>query len=71
MIEVDYNPSPLAPLIEIDINLSPLALNHLVDPLPFNMAEEMICDTHALPFMVGKLRDNRDLRRQAKLLTQI
>ncbi|KIJ91341.1 hypothetical protein K443DRAFT_115149 [Laccaria amethystina LaAM-08-1] len=60
MIEVDFNPSPLALLIEIDINPSPLAPNHLVDPLPFNMVEEMICDTHALPFMVGKLRHNRD-----------
>ena len=60
MIEVDFNPSPLALLIEIDINPSPLAPNHLVDPLPFNMVEEMICDTHALPFMVGKLRNNRD-----------
>ena len=60
MIEVDFNPSPLALLIEIDINPSPLAPNHLVDPLPFNMVEEMLCDTHALPFMVGKLRNNRD-----------
>ena len=60
MIEVDFNPSPLALLIEIVINPSPLASNHLVDPLPFNMVEEMLCDTHALPFMVGKLRNNRD-----------
>ncbi|EDQ98751.1 uncharacterized protein LACBIDRAFT_296778 [Laccaria bicolor S238N-H82] len=60
MIEVDFNPSPLALLIEIVINLSPLAPNHLVDPLPFNMVEEMICDTHVLPSMVGKLRNNRD-----------
>jgi hypothetical protein len=60
MIEVDFNPSLLALLIEIDINPSPLAPNHLVDPLPFNMVEEKICDTHAFPFMVGKLRHNRD-----------
>ncbi|KIJ93224.1 hypothetical protein K443DRAFT_112348 [Laccaria amethystina LaAM-08-1] len=60
MIEVDFNPSQLALLIEIDINLSLLAPNHLVDPLPFNMVEEKICDTHTLPFMVGKLRHNRD-----------
>jgi hypothetical protein len=60
MIEVDFNPSPLALLIEIDINPSPLAPNHLVVPLPFNMVEEMMCDTHALPFMVGKLRHHRD-----------
>ncbi|EDQ98684.1 uncharacterized protein LACBIDRAFT_335740 [Laccaria bicolor S238N-H82] len=60
MIEIDFNPSPLALLIEIDINPSLLAPNHLVDPLPFNMVEEMICDTHALPSMVGKLRNNRD-----------
>jgi hypothetical protein len=55
MIEVDFNPSPLALLIEIDINPSPLAPNHLVDPLPFNMVEEKICDTHALPFMVEEI----------------
>ncbi|KIK09072.1 hypothetical protein K443DRAFT_83969 [Laccaria amethystina LaAM-08-1] len=58
MIEVDFNPSLLALLIEIDINPSPLAPNHFVDPIPFNMVEEKICDTHALPFMVGKLRHN-------------
>ncbi|EDR08307.1 uncharacterized protein LACBIDRAFT_327427 [Laccaria bicolor S238N-H82] len=36
--EVDYNPSPWAPSIVIDLNPSPLAANHLVEPLPFNMA---------------------------------
>ncbi|EDQ98204.1 uncharacterized protein LACBIDRAFT_336178 [Laccaria bicolor S238N-H82] len=36
--EVDYNPNPWAPSIVIDLNLSPLAANHLVEPLPFNMA---------------------------------
>ena len=60
MIVVDFNPSPLALLIEIDINPSLLAPNHLVDPLPFNMVEEMLCDIHALPSIVGKLRNNRD-----------